>query len=438
MNNSALSLEQTPPLAVPLLFMLTAPLFPVLASMVAMAYPESLYNRWDPAMLTITHLLTLGFITMVMVGALQQLFPVLVGVRLENPLLFSRVIYASLMTGTLILCSGFLLLTPVLTGAGALLLGGSLLWLIIKLMSSLIRSDATGHVTVGMRLALLSFLLTVSFGLYLTAGYTLPQVPLQRSLTSLHIRWGLFGWIGLLIFTVSYQVVPMFQVTPKYPDKMIRWLAITMFSSLVLITIIRLTGLLPHNLDSGIVFACECLMLSGFTLFALVTLRLQQQRRRKVADVTMDFWRFGLSCLLLALLMLALANAAQISIGDTDLVVGALLIVGFAMSLITGMLYKIIPFLVWLHLTNTIDISARWQMRIPNMKKIVPDKHARNQWRLHLLAVCLIMLSLMISSLVFAASAAFMLSNLYLAFNLIRGAAVYQRFVRQFNLAETD
>ena len=310
-------------------------------------------------------------------------------------------------------------------------------------MSSLIRSDATGHVTVGMRLALLSFLLTVSFGLYLTAGYTLPQVPLQRSLTSLHIRWGLFGWIGLLIFTVSYQVVPMFQVTPKYPDKMIRWLAITMFSSLVLITIIRLTGLLPHNLDSGIVFACECLMLSGFTLFALVTLRLQQQRRRKVADVTMDFWRFGLSCLLLALLMLALANAAQISIGDTDLVVGALLIVGFAMSLITGMLYKIIPFLVWLHLTNTIDISARWQMRIPNMKKIVPDKHARNQWRLHLLAVCLIMLSLMISSLmisslVFAASAAFMLSNLYLAFNLIRGAAVYQRFVRQFNLAETD
>jgi succinate-acetate transporter protein len=184
-------------------------------------------------------------------------------------------------------------------------------------------------------------------------------------------------------------------------------------------------------------------MLSGFTLFALVTLRLQQQRRRKVADVTMDFWRFGLSCLLLALLMLALANAAQISIGDTDLVVGALLIVGFAMSLITGMLYKIIPFLVWLHLTNTIDISARWQMRIPNMKKIVPDKHARNQWRLHLLAVCLIMLSLMISSLmisslVFAASAAFMLSNLYLAFNLIRGAAVYQRFVRQFNLAETD
>jgi hypothetical protein len=411
--------------------------------MVAMAYPESLYNRWDPAMLTITHLLTLGFITMVMVGALQQLFPVLVGVRLENPLLFSRVIYASLMTGTLILCSGFLLLTPVLTGAGALLLGGSLLWLIIKLMSSLIRSDATGHVTVGMRLALLSFLLTVSFGLYLTAGYTLPQVPLQRSLTSLHIRWGLFGWIGLLIFTVSYQVVPMFQVTPKYPDKMIRWLAITMFSSLVLITIIRLTGLLPHNLDSGIVFACECLMLSGFTLFALVTLRLQQQRRRKVADVTMDFWRFGLSCLLLALLMLALANAAQISIGDTDLVVGALLIVGFAMSLITGMLYKIIPFLVWLHLTNTIDISDRWQMRIPNMKKIVPDKHARNQWRLHLLAVCLIMLSLMISSLmisslVFAASAAFMLSNLYLAFNLIRGAAVYQRFVRQFNLAETD
>ena len=429
MNNTALSLEQTPPLAVPLIFMLTAPFFPVLASLVTLLYPEALGNRWDPALIAITHLLTLGFVVMVMVGALQQFFPVLVGVQLTKPLLFSRVLYFGIASGTLVLCSGFLMMLPVLIGVGALLLALSFLWLITRLLLSLLRSGASTNVTLGMKLALFSFLVTLLLGLYLAAGYALPQVTLQRSLTSLHLGWGLFGWVGLLIFTVSYQVVPMFQVTPKYPDQMIRWLAVIMFLNRVLISLVRVTDIIPDHISATIVLLLEFVVCSGFTLYALMTLRLQQKRRRKVADVTMDYWRFGLSCLLIALVTIALAEGAIVSFRGMDLLIGVLMIIGFTMSLITGMLYKIIPFLVWLHLTNVIDINTRWQMKIPNMKKIVPDRHARFQFRLHLVAVGLILSSVFFQEFVVAAAIAFMLSNLYLAFNLIRGAAVYRRVV---------
>jgi hypothetical protein len=382
-------------------------------------------------MIAMTHLLTLGFITMVMVGALQQLLPVLAGVQLSNPLRLSRVIYFGLATGTLVLCAGFLLMLPVLIGAGASLLGVSFLWLIARLLLAIVQSEASTQVTRGMKLALFSFLVTLLLGLYLAAGYTLPQVSMQRTLTSLHIGWGLFGWVGILVFTISYQVVPMFQVTPKYPDLMIRWLAVAIFSSLVLISFTRVTAPLPGGTGDLLVLAFESVMAAGFALYALMTIRLQQQRRRRVADVTMDYWRFGLTCLLLALVTIALADGAKVSFPGIDLMIGTLMIVGFTMSLITGMLYKIIPFLVWLHLTNTIDISTRWQQKIPNMKKIVPDRHARFQFRLHLVAVGLILTSLQFKEIVEVAAIAFMLSNLYLAFNLVRGAAVYRRVVSQ-------
>lgn len=236
MNQPLLSLEQTPPLSVPLIFMLSAPFFAVLAALTALVYPESLNERWNPAMLTITHLLTVGFIAMVIVGALQQLFPVLVGVGLPHPLFFSRLIYGGLIVGVCALCSGFLLAQTKLIGLGGLVLGISFLYLLITLGLAVLKSEASSNITTGMKLAIVSMLLTITLGLYLAAAYALPNVILHRFITALHIQWGFLGWVGLLIMTISYQVVPMFQVTPKYPQKMVTWLAPSIFASLIMIT----------------------------------------------------------------------------------------------------------------------------------------------------------------------------------------------------------
>ncbi len=410
--------------------MLSAPIFAVAAGVVALVYPEALVNRWHPATLAITHLLTLGFITMVMVGALQQLLPVLAGVNLSYPVRTSWVLYIGLLSGTIALCGGFLFMMMTLIAVGAALLAAAFLLLIIVFLHALLRSDASINITMGMRLALISFLITISLGVYLATGYVVPGAALHRTPTDLHIEWGLLGWIGLLVFTVSYQVIPMFQVTPKYPERMQRYLAPLVFIGLVVVSAFRATEaqlVQGSFVSTGIEFG----LMVAFTFYALVTLGLQQRRRRKVPDVTMDFWRLGLSFLLLAILVSGAARAGVISHPLAYLVLGALMIVGFAMSLINGMLYKIIPFLVWLHLTNTIDMSSRWQLKIPNMKKIVPDKHARGQFRAHLAAVLLILAAIPMERLVPVAAVLFVGSNLYLSYNLVKGAAVFWRFSRQ-------
>jgi len=84
LNIAALSIGQTPPLAVPMPYFLAAPLFLTAAGVLLMLSPDMLGARWSPQALAATHLVTLGFLAMVMLGALQQVLPVLMGERLPR------------------------------------------------------------------------------------------------------------------------------------------------------------------------------------------------------------------------------------------------------------------------------------------------------------------------------------------------------------------
>ena len=105
MNSAGLSLEQAPPFSVPLRFFLTAPWFLVMAALLLLwqSLQEIFANRWLPAMLALTHLLTLGFMAQVMLGALLQILPVVVGVVVPRPRLTGTLIHVPLTLGALAL-----------------------------------------------------------------------------------------------------------------------------------------------------------------------------------------------------------------------------------------------------------------------------------------------------------------------------------------------
>ena len=75
-----LSFSQAPPILVPFRFFLSAPLFGLLAALLALWYGPSLMDsRWQSSVLALTHLMTLGFLGMAMVGAMMQMLPVVAG-----------------------------------------------------------------------------------------------------------------------------------------------------------------------------------------------------------------------------------------------------------------------------------------------------------------------------------------------------------------------
>lgn len=79
MIGAGLAPEQGPPFTAPLRFFLTAPWFLVAAGLLAAFDPGWTEGPLSPTALALTHLLTLGFLGMVMLGALTQMLPVLAG-----------------------------------------------------------------------------------------------------------------------------------------------------------------------------------------------------------------------------------------------------------------------------------------------------------------------------------------------------------------------
>jgi len=81
------------------------------------------------------------------------------------------------------------------------------------------------------------------------------------------------------------------------------------------------------------------------------------------------------------------AVARPVPAGAKPLVEGVLVIVGCAMSAVNGMLYKIVPFLVWYHLAHDASLPRE---RIPRMSAVLGEAQAARQWRWHLAGLVLL------------------------------------------------
>lgn len=417
-----LTFEQTPVLSVPLRFLLTAPLFAVLAALVLLWFgPEAMVSRWSPVTLAATHLLTLGFLAMCMIGALLQILPVVAGIDIPRADLVGRVTHALLIAGTLLLASAFLSSNPVLFRVAMPLLLVAFAWLFLAGLRVVWFAAESSAMLTAIRLALASLVVAVLLGATAASGFGWQlSLPLVR-ITDLHAAWGLLGWVGLLVVGIAYQVVPMFQVTPVYPEPVTQWLSRVAFGLLVVWSVALYFG--PDLPWHGMLFTT---IAGAYIAFSVVTLYLLSQRKRPKPDATTLFWRTSLASLLgcAALWCVGRLYPEADTTPAYPLVIGILFIVGFAYSVINGMLYKIVPFLVWYHLQNQLVGGCA---KAPNVKQILPDLAAERQFRAHLLA-----LGLLLGSAVFpqwlshAGAAAFAVSSGWLWLNLLKAARVYR------------
>ena len=384
MNSAGLSYEQAPPFDVPLRFFLTAPWFLLLAGVLLLWQgPVIFSSRWLPATLALTHLLTLGFMAQIMLGALLQILPVVVGVVVPRPRLIAALIHIPLTLGALALPLAFLSGHSFWFHPALGLLGLSFGVALTVIHLALWRAPVVSGTVIALRCALIGLLITVGLGLslgsYFGWGLNLPAI----ALTYLHAAWGLVGWTALLVAGVAYQVVPMFQITPPYPAWFVRGFAPLMAALLVAWSASVLGGWTAVATVTSAALAAGLAVLAGTTFYLLT------RRRRKIGDVTLGYWRISMASLLAgallwltALVVPLLASAPQV-----ELLLGILLIFGFTVGVINGMAYKIVPFLAWFHLQAQLLRRAK----VPNMKQLLPEARIRRQWWAYLAALLLLL-----------------------------------------------
>ena len=151
MKTGGLSLDQAPAEDIPLRFFISAPIFGILAGLMVFLKGNLLFsNTWMPETVALTHLLTLGWMGLVMFGALYQMIPVLVGGIVPFPRL-SQMLHTILIPAILLMVSGFFWNHSWMLKASLVLLFPTILLFLLQLVQPLARADGSRPVVLAIR-----------------------------------------------------------------------------------------------------------------------------------------------------------------------------------------------------------------------------------------------------------------------------------------------
>ena len=358
----------SPAPGLPLRFLLAAPWFGVLAALLLFAAGAPAFaSRWSTPALGATHLITLGYLGMAMGGSMLQLIPVVTGIALPFSRAAAAVAWHGLALGALLLAGALALTITWLFIPAALLLASAFAILIAVLGRALAKAASAAAMPMvrGMRLAIAGLAATVALGVILACALGGALAAPVLMLANLHAAWGLLGWVTMLVIGVAFQVIPMFQASRIYPALVTRWAPWILFVLLAA--------------ASAAIPGAATLLAAGLSAFAAYTAWLLTTRKRKVTDATTLYWRLSLASLAASALLYLLPEHPQ-----APLAVGIVFIGGFALGAVNGMLYKIVPFLLWYHLQS--DPEAK-KGDVPPIRLILPDALARRQFWWHAAAL---------------------------------------------------
>lgn len=417
MFSGGLSLEQAPPIGVILRFFLTVPFFGALFCLVLMFGGAQAMMPHAPTAVAAAHLFFVGVVATAMVGALFQMLPVLAGVVIAVPSRHAAAVHALLFSGALALAGAFVTFQAWVYVLAGVLLGGAVLYLAVLMFPPLLLRTGASETLRGMQVALGSFALAAVFALAMLYGFATGETgKFHEALRGIHFGFALFGWVGMLIVAVAYQVIEMFYVTPPYPAtyKKAAW---AILAAAMLLKGVWLFAGWRHGTVFDAVIAA--LMLG----FAVITLWLLSKRKRPVADTAVWFWRLGMGMLILSVGFWALFTLSE----EDGLLPAALIAYGaFALAIVSGMMYKIVPFLVWFHLSNQGYVSA------PVMAEVISARRARQHLYLFSVAVVMMLAGFFWSEVLLRASGGMLIGAFFLlGYNLVTAVRIYRKIRKE-------
>lgn len=429
----ALDFDKTPALIVPLPFLINVPIFMLLAAILAIYSGTDLFaSRWSSSSLAMTHLWTLGILGSAMLGALMQILAVACNVPLAKPKTTAVITYICLSLGSLALVGGFIWWHTSLWLVASILLGLCFLIYLIAIFWALWTNrkqvyKGAKEILIPVRLALISLAITVVLGLNqaiaLVHGNALPQ------LIASHVLWGLLGWGGLLLVAMSFQLLPIFQLTELFPKSICRWGPILIPALLVAWSALEFSYGLPRLMLE----AAEFFLLLAYMVWVCAAIHRMLNRKRPKPEPTSLFW---FTCLFS--LLACAPTWLWLNYGGTNkasMVFGILIIIGGLGSAVNGMLYKIMPFLLWKHAQDAMVIpdkdprQARVYLKImPKMAAYIPERPAQIQWFLHLCLILVCLLAITDYPIAKLAVGPVMLASaLLLGFNVAKAIKLYLR-----------
>ncbi|SOD96927.1 hypothetical protein [Caenispirillum bisanense] len=347
--------------AVPIGFFGTAVTAHVAAWLLAAVFPAEVLAAGGPGPgLAAVHALTLGVLVTTAVGALLQILPVTTQQDAPRTPLAALVL-ALTAGGGVVLVAGFALYSvPLLiAGAGSAVLG--LTGFAALLVRLLVKGRAAGLVDTLPAVALAAVWLAALavLALLLAHDYRVPLLPDHAAAAVVHLVVAAYGFMGFLVIGFSHVLVPMLAVAePPKPGAGRPALV------LATVSLLAAAGGLLGGFDPLVwVGLAGGLVASGLHV-ALMVKTVGKRLRRKLGP---SFVLVRLSWVLLPASLVAggLAYAGLVP----PALFAVLLLPGWLLTLLLGILQRILPFLASMHTVRTCakPLSAKtleWSLPI--------------------------------------------------------------------------
>jgi len=334
----------SPEFDVPLRYFLTGLLFFVLFSVGLMWLSPTYFKTYDdPKIFALVHTAVLGWITMTIMGAMYQLFPVALWAEIKSMKVarWNFWLYAPAVAG--FAASFYVGFTPGIALFGLLIVGGIVHFSALTIQS--VKSIKNWHIMAPYTIAAQGWLIvTILFGAAYALDWYFNWFDVSPHLLAAHVSFGLAGWLSLTLMGVSYRLMELFALSQRRSYKL-AYINLGLWN----FALIGLGISLIFFSNTPAVRIFVTLLLASALIYTLDLLHLFMNRRRKSITLEHGFIFVSLTSLIAGGALAAFMTCTNTFPNNYLVTYGYLLIVGWLGFAVVGKYYKIIPFLTWLH-----------------------------------------------------------------------------------------
>ena len=331
--------------------------------------PAFLQHYFHPQTLAITHIMALGWGTMMILGASHQLVPVLIEGKLySNALAYLSFAFAAI--GIPLLVIGFYQFNfgwP--TQTGAIFINAAILFYLINIGVSMVKSKKENVHAVFVFTGTLWLIITTIVGLFLVYNFSYNILSKDSlSYLPLHAHLGIIGWFLLLVIGVGSRLIPLFLISKYNNNKLLWWIY-----GLINVALISFIIFFLYTKVEWLYFIPLIAIAVAIISFGYYCYHAYYERLRRKVDYQVKISLLSVLMMMLPLIfLLILIFWALFSDINYHLVLtyGFCIFFGWITAIIFGMTFKTLPFIVW----NKVYHDKAGLGKTPNPKELFSDK----------------------------------------------------------------
>ena len=331
------------PASVPFAFFAAAVVFHLLAWLALFAGADEVatFSGGFGLPLAAIHLLTLGTFAMTAMGAAFQLLPVATRQPLHS-VWPTRLAFWLLVPGVPLLAFGMTTGAPAPLWAGAIGATAGLATAGAVIADNLRRARDMPVVAAHGWIAIAALIGLTAAGIALIADFRGGFLADHQAVALAHVIVAAYGFMGFLALGFSHILLPMFALSPLPPVRPAWWSYGLAVAALLIATAAAFTA------DAHLLAAAALLGLAAVALHLWLMAWIVRKRLRKRLDLSLRVMHLAW-ILLPAGPLIGLMLATGIAVPGGATLFGFLLLGGWLLTFLTGVLQRIMPFLASMH-----------------------------------------------------------------------------------------